>query len=285
MELKMNENRVEKWIENVLKGKDNKEVLFIKTNDSFSNSKISRSMNVELIEFKSLNIKLDTAKNTIIKIDDSYEFCEFMKNNLLNGVIVILEESSIEKLFNAIQERDINIANEIEYKFLEKVTFEDILKYNRDNLRNFVLKREWILKKINSYYEELDLQDIDYFLEVYFTRKILIAKFVQILYRLATLNFIFSDKKVGGIIKEEVGVSSKVVSPKYIRFLGSTEKSKNARIYDLNINQVEVDTKMNIAKKLVKLDIKVLDVNKVSKITELPIKAIENIYKKTFLDK
>ena len=281
----MNENRVEKWIENVLKGKDNKEVLFIKTNDSFSNSKISRSMNVELIEFKSLNIKLDTAKNTIIKIDDSYEFCEFMKNNLLNGVIVILEESSIEKLFNAIQERDINIANEIEYKFLEKVTFEDILKYNRDNLRNFVLKREWILKKINSYYEELDLQDIDYFLEVYFTRKILIAKFVQILYRLATLNFIFSDKKVGGIIKEEVGVSSKVVSPKYIRFLGSTEKSKNARIYDLNINQVEVDTKMNIAKKLVKLDIKVLDVNKVSKITELPIKAIENIYKKTFLDK
>ena len=42
---------------------------------------------------------------------------------------------------------------------------------------------------------------------------------------------------------------------------------------------------MNIAKKLVKLDIKVLDVNKVSKITELPIKAIENIYKKTFLDK
>lgn len=285
MELKMNENRVEKWIENVLKGKDNKEVLFIKTNDSFSNSKISRSMNVELIEFKSLNIKLDTAKNTIIKIDDSYEFCEFMKNNLLNGVIVILEESSIEKLFNAIQERDINIANEIEYKFLEKVTFEDILKYNRDNLRNFVLKREWILKKINSYYEELNLQDIDYFLEVYFTRKILIAKFVQILYRLATLNFIFSDKKVGGIIKEEVGVSSKVVSPKYIRFLGSTEKSKNARIYDLNINQVEVDTKMNIAKKLVKLDIKVLDVNKISKITELPIKAIENIYKKTFLDK
>lgn len=279
----MNENRVEKWIKTVLQNNINKEVVFVKSNDSFTDLKIQRGLNIKFIEFKSLSIKLDTAKNTIIKIDDSYEFCEFMKNNLLNGAIVITEGNSVKNLLNAIEKRDINMVSKIEYKSLEPITFEDILNYDEKRLREFILYRELILKKVNKYYKELNLQDIDYFLEVYFNKKILIAKFIQKLYRLATLNFILSDKKVGGIIKETIGVSSKVVTPKYIRLLGSTEKLKNTRIYDLKINQLEVDVKMNIAKKLVKLDIKKLDVINVSKITELPIKAIENMYKGIFI--
>lgn len=284
MELKMNKNIIEKWLENVLKGKNNKEILFIKSNDGFTNLKISSSVKIDFIEFKSLNIKLNyIGKNTIIKIDDSYEFCEFMKNNLLNGAIVILEEDSVQNLFYAIEKKDINVIRVIKYIYLEKITLENILNYDEKELRNFILYRELILSKINGYYKKLEEQDVDYFLAVYFQRKILIAKFIQRLYRLATLNFICTDKQIGSIVKKLLDVSSKVVTPKYIGFSGSTEKLKNTRVYDLNINQVELDTKMNIAKKLVKLDIKGLDINEISKIIELPIKAIEKIFIKELL--
>ena len=113
MELKMNENRVEKWIKTVLQNNINKEVVFVKSNDSFTDLKIQRGLNIKFIEFKSLSIKLDTAKNTIIKIDDSYEFCEFMKNNLLNGAIVITEGNSVKNLLNAIEKREPSICNQI----------------------------------------------------------------------------------------------------------------------------------------------------------------------------
>lgn len=284
MELKMDKNIIEKWLENAFNSKSNNEVIFIKSNNSFANLNISYGARVEFIEFKLANVKLHFLDgNKIIKLDDNYEFYEFMKNNLVNGAIIILEENSVKSLLNALDKKDINAISEIKYISLEKIPFENILNYDEKELRNFILYREFILSKINSHYKKLEEQDIDYFLAVYFQGKILIAKFIQRLYRLATLNFICTDKQIGSIVKKLLDVSSKVVSPKYIRFLGSTEKLKNTRIYDLNINQVELDTKINIAKKLVKLDIKELDINEVSKITQLPIKAIENIYKEAFI--
>jgi hypothetical protein len=279
----MDENKVEKWFKNVFDGKSNNEVIFIKSNRSLSDLKILQKRNVQFIENVQLNMNMnERARNIIIRTDDS---SEFMKMNFAKETIVILEESSIEMLFHAMQKREFNLLSKVEYKFLEEITFEKIMEFEEKSLRDFIAKREWILKKINNHYEELDLDDIDHFLGIYFTRKILIAKFIQRLYRLATLNFIISEKKIGNILKKEFGVSSKTVTLKYIGMTGGTERilNRNRRVYDLNINQIEIDTKKEIAKKLIRLDIKELDINKIAQSTALPIKVIENLYKKAFI--
>ncbi len=55
------------------------------------------------------------------------------------------------------------------------------------------------------------------------------------------------------------------------------------KVYDLNFNQIEYDTKLNIAIKLLNLDSKDLTVEKISKITELPFCEIEKLYKQKYI--
>ena len=49
------------------------------------------------------------------------------------------------------------------------------------------------------------------------------------------------------------------------------------------MNQIERDTKMNIANNLVNLNLKELDIKTIAKITVLPVKIIEKLYKKVHL--
>ena len=121
------------------------------------------------------------------------------------------------------------------------------------------------------------------FLEVYYKRKILIASFIQKLFRLVNVNFSISEKKIGKILSNILNISSKTVTPKYIGILGGTKKISNTRVYDLNFNQTEFDTKIKIATNLLELNLKELDIKQISKITDLSINQVEEIYKKIFI--
>ena len=140
-----------------------------------------------------------------------------------------------------------------------------------------------ILKAMNYKYVKFDEEDLEYFLEVYYKRKILIASFIQKLYRLVNLNFLISEKKIGKILCNILNTSSKTVTPKYIGILGGTKKISNTRVYDLNFNQTELDTKLKIATNLLELNLKELDIKQISKNTELSINQVEKIYKKIFI--
>jgi type I restriction-modification system DNA methylase subunit len=130
---------------------------------------------------------------------------------------------------------------------------------------------------------KFDEEDLEYFLEVYYKRKILIASFIQKLYRLVNLNFLISEKKIGKILCNILNTSSKTVTPKYIGIRGGTKKNSNTRVYDLNFNQTELDTKIKIATNLLELNLKELDIKQISKITDLLINQVEKIYKKIFI--
>ena len=52
----------------------------------------------------------------------------------------------------------------------------------------------------------------------------------------------------------------------------------------MNENTFVTDEKIRIAEELVKLDSKDLDITKISKITELPLKKVETMYREAFLD-
>ena len=57
---------------------------------------------------------------------------------------------------------------------------------------------------------------MEYFLEVYYKRNILIAAFIQKLYRLVNLDFISSSKNIGSLLSEILSTSSKTHTPKQI---------------------------------------------------------------------
>ena len=50
-----------------------------------------------------------------------------------------------------------------------------------------------------------------------------------------------------------------------------------------SLREVSMDTKIDIAQKLVKLNLKGLDVIKVAEITELPLKKVEKMYREAFI--
>ena len=140
-----------------------------------------------------------------------------------------------------------------------------------------------ILKAINEQYIRLDYEDLLYFLEVYYGKKILIASFAQRLFRLATLDFITGEKRIGTSLRKILNTSSKVVTPKYIGIIGGTKKISNTRVYDLNVNQREREIRTDIAKKLLAFNLKELNVKTIAKVTDLPLKIVEKLYQMAYL--
>ena len=110
-----------------------------------------------------------------------------------------------------------------------------------------------------------------------------VAKFFASQHKLANVDFLISDKRIGEILRNILNTSSKVVSIKYVGLGRDTYRVRNIRIYDLNINQIELDTKIKIATNLIKLNLKELDVNKIAKNTNLSINQVEKIYKQFHL--
>lgn len=279
----MQDNKLKIWIENCLNNELNIEVVFIKY-EGILNIKKPFNSKFYCIDTNMINNDCDSKFiNSIITTNQIYNFEKLFYNNIKDGFIFIEDKESIKKFIYAIETKDISICNEIKCSLVEPVSLEIILKYSREDIEIFIKNRESILKAMNYKYVKFDEEDLEYFLEVYYKRKILIASFIQKLYRLVNLNFLISEKEIGKILCNILNTSSKTVTPKYIGILGGTKKTSNTRVYDLNINQTELDTKIKIATNLLKLNLKELDIKQISKNTGLLINQVEKIYKKIFI--
>ena len=279
----MQDNKLKIWIENGLNNAPNVEVVFIKYEGILNINKPNYSK-FDWIDTNRVNSDCSSKFiNSIITINQISKLQKLFYNSIKDGFIFIEDKESIKKFIYAIETKDISICNEIKFSLVKPVSLGIIHKYSREDIEIFIKNRESILKAMNYKYVKFDEEDLEYFLEVYYKRKILIASFIQKLYRLVNLNFLISEKKIGKILCNILNTSSKTVTPKYIGILGGTKKTSNTRVYDLNINQTELDTKIKIATNLLKLNLKELDIKQISKNTGLLINQVEKIYKKIFI--
>ena len=279
----MQDNKLKIWIENCLNNELNIEVVFIKY-EGILNIKKPFNSKFNCIDTNMINKDYDSKFiNSIITTNQIYNFEKLFYNNIKDGFIFIEDKESIKKFIYAIETKDISICNEIKFSLVKPVSLGIIHKYSREDIEIFIKNRESILKAMNYKYVKFDEEDLKYFFEVYYKRKILIASFIQKLYRLVNLNFLISEKRIGKILCNILNTSSKTVTPKYIGIRGGTKKTSNTRVYDLNFNQTEFDTKIKIATNLLKLNLKELDIKQISKNTELLINQVEKIYEKIFI--
>ena len=221
--------------------------------------------------------------NPIIISEGFYKTIENMKSLICREIISIEGTNSINKLINLIKDKSLDNKNEIKYEMLEKVAFESLFEDNNVDIKRFVLDRLNQLKKINCNFEKIDIDFLITCLNNYYENKILFASFAQLVYRLANLDFISTTKRVGGNIREKLGVKSNPISRTRLVDLNANQLSKGFRVYNLNENTLVTDEKIKIAKELVKLNSKDLDITKISKITELPLKKVEKMYREALL--
>ena len=286
----MDENILNIWLEILYENSSNKKILFLKVNTG--DTKIfSESLNIFIRkDISIINIDILKEKNglekigtNLIIISDSLEPIENMKLILNREIIYIEDVNSINKLVELLNNKSLDYYNEIKYDFLQKVNFEKLINSNLDDIGKFVSDRLSLLEKINCNFGNIDSNFLEICLKNYNSKKLLVASFAQLLYRLANLDFISSAKKIGGKIRQIVGVASNPVNSNQLQGLNIRLSLRNYRIYDLNEKPFVMDTKIDIAKKLVKLNLKGLDVIKVAQITELPLKKVEKMYREAFI--
>lgn len=285
----MEKNILNIWFKNVATFSDNKKVIFLKV-DQYDNYQNIVNELKEIRSYISI-IKLEDLKenkyalkgmNNII-ISNSSETIENMKFAINREIIYIEDMNSIYKLISLLKNKNLDDNNEIKYELLQKLDFEYLLKEEPKTISSFVSDRLSLLRKINSNFENMDREFLMICLKNYDYNKLLFASFAQLLYRLATLDFDSSTKRIGAKIYELFGVKSKVVNPKQldqsIKYI-----YKNIRVYDLKEKPFVTDTKIKIAQKLLKSNIKELDITKISKIIDLPLKKVEKMYREVFLN-
>ncbi len=286
----MDKNILNTWLEILYENLSNKKILFLKVNTGDTKN-FSESLNIFIRkDISIINIDILKEKNwlekigaNLIIISDSLEPIEDMKLILNKEIIYIEDVNSINKLVELLNNKSLDYYNEIKYDFLPKVDFEKLINSNPEDIGKFVSDRLSLLEKINCKFGNIDSNFLEICLKNYNSKKLLLASFAQLLYRLANLDFISSAKKIGGKIRQIVGVASNPVNSNQLQGLNIRLSLRNYRIYDLNEKPFVMDTKIDIAQKLVKLNLKGLDVIKVAQITELPLKKVEKMYREAFI--
>ena len=283
---KMEESILNIWLENSAKNLSNQRVLFLNVNDSQEIiNDLKKQYQVTLIKIEDLEEykrNVVTEINPIIIFEGFYKTIEIMKSLICREIIYIENINSINKLINLIKDKSLDNKNEIKYEMLEKVAFESLFEDKNVDIKRFVLDRLDLLNKMNCNFENIDIDFLITCLKNY-EKKILLASFAQLLYRLANLDFTSTTKRVGGNIRKILGVKSSTSSRSSLVDLKINQFSKGFRVYDLNKNTLVTNTKIKIAEELVKLDSKDLDITKISKITELPLKKVEKMYREALL--
>lgn len=286
----MKKNILNIWFEKSIKILSNQIVVFlvVKPGDY---QKIKDSLKTMQYHLTIINVEelrklknIPSGINQIIISEGNYEPIENMKSIVSSGIIYIEDVNSINKFINLINNKFLDENNEIKYELIQKIDFESLFKNEQINIQKFVLDRLYLLEKINSKFEDIDVDFLLTCLKNYHEKKILLASFAQLLYRLANLDFTSTTKKVGGNIREILGVKSSTINRTRLVGLKANQFNKNFRVYNLNENTFVTDEKIRIAEELVKLDSKDLDITKISKITELPLKKVETMYREAFLD-
>lgn len=286
-------NKLNQWLENSYQGRANQEILFINASKNHIRCNLldlkrmrnSLKSNFRLLWLDGIEeIRHRYYENQIVAmLSQNIKYFETIKRTIARGVIYVEKSESINDIIALLQAKRVDVKGELSYTLLEKVEFEEILKLDVKSLREFILNRANLLKNIHYCFGWMEHPFLNDCLAIYYNKRILLANFAQYLYRLATLDFTSTDKSVGAAIHKILGIKSSVISLKSLKIKVDISLLKNHRVYILNENQLELDIKMGVAKKLVALDIKELDVNKIGNITELLIKQIEKFYSDCFI--
>ncbi len=284
----MEENKLVKWFENCFKDKSNEEYLYL-INFNSADVKNLKNHNVKLIDLENFNEYI--SKNNYILYN---KFTTNSNNNSISSANWIRLKNDIkiicvkydEAMYNAIKSQDINKIKEFQYHFIEKIDFKEIIEMH--DIYYFLQKRNLEISFLLGYYI-IPLDKIERFykvqIELFKAQKILTADLANKIYVLLQLDFCCNNTDIGNNIRKILNVKSKSIT--YKKFRGyldkvrilykSTIPIKQIRIYDLNINQIEFDTKIKIAKNLVSLKKEKLNTVLISQITELPEKEIKKL--------
>ena len=144
-------------------------------------------------------------------------------------------------------------------------------------------ERYEILEKIGIHVLDKHIEFYMLVIDYYIKHNVIAANLIHKLYQISNLDFVSSLRAIGDKISLICGVKSKATNISNISINLRRYVKSNIKVYDLNFNQIEYDTKLNIASKLIILDSKDLTVEAISKITELPFCEIEKLYKQKYI--
>ena len=287
----MIENKIKTWIDNSNKNMASSMVI-LKVNDEnienvFNSIKklnnLKRHFFVNKIDYIQQENKFSLINQILIIKKNLYIPIHEMKNNIRREGIYIEDDRSIEMFINALDINRIDSCNEIKYEVIERTDFLTILQ-DKTSLRKFLFDRVEILEKIGIHVLDKHIEFYMLVIDYYIKHNVIAANLIHKLYQISNLDFVSSLRAIGDKISLICGVKSKATNISNISInLRRYVKSKNIKVYDLTFNQIEYDTKLDIATKLLHLDSKDLTVEKISKITELPFYQIKKLYKQKYI--
>ena len=287
----MIENKIKTWIDNSNKNMASSMVI-LKVNDEnienvFNSIKklnnLKRHFFVNKIDYIQQENKFSLINQILIIKKNLYIPIHEMKNNIRREGIYIEDDRSIEMFINALDINRIDSCNEIKYEVIERTDFLTILQ-DKTSLRKFLFDRVEILKKIGIHALDKHIEFYMLVLDYYIKHNVIAANLIHKLYQIVNLDFVSSSRAIGDKISLICGVKSKATRISNISMnLRKYVINNNIKVYDLNFNQIDYDTKLDIATKLLRLDSKDLTVEKISTITKLPFYEIEKLYKQKYI--
>lgn len=286
----MEENKLLKWFTNYFENKINEEYLYLGNFNCADavNVKLKNVMIIDLENFREYFSKGNYILYGFITNDSknkSISSSAWLKEN--NKQIICVK--SDENLLDAIKSKDINEIRKLNYHLIEKIDFYKVLEMQ--DIKSFLQKRNKEIFLENDILELIYKNEL-FNIEIELLKKhdILTANFANKIYRLCQLDFYSTGTDIGNKIRKILNSKSRSITGKklteYLNSIDTRDKLsmpiKQTRIYDLKINQIEIDTKMKIAKNLLSLKKEKLDYKIIAKITELPEKVIKNMLFSTF---
>lgn len=295
------DNELEIWFDNFINKRFNNKILFI---DKLNKEQIDRIRNTytnisNLIKINFLDdtgygeaFPIESNSLVYLKSDTNFAKTDIFKKNIIYVSSNIFIQN-FESFLNSF--RPMNFSNyafeikgliyNIEYFIIEKVSIKNIIE-NKEELLDKIRVRKQLLKSIlGGDVDKIGIAKSDYYniilveyLDILKNKNILITSLGHYLYRIFTLDFTSTTTRAGLNIKKDLNSKSKPFT--YKNLTGKNVNNHNLKAYDLNINQIELETKIKIAKNLLSLKKEKLDYKTISKVTELPEKDVLKLIKK-----
>ncbi|PRN00079.1 hypothetical protein [Aliarcobacter cryaerophilus] len=287
----MKENKIEKWISDSNQNNANPILILNVKEQDIENilksikklNNIKRHFFVNKIDCMQQENKFSLINQILIIQKNHYILIKEIKEHIKRKCIYIEDDRSIKIFINALDINRIDSCNEIKYEVIERTDFLTILQ-DKTSLRKFLFDRVEILEKIGIHVLDKHIEFYMLVIDYYIKHNVIAANLIHKLYQIANLDFVSSSRAIGDKISIICGVKSKATHISNISInLRKYVINNNIKVYDLNFNQIEYDTKLDIATKLLRLDSKDLTVEKISTITKLPFYEIEKLYKQKYI--
>ena len=247
---------------------------------------------------QSFDTENDTNKNIILnistdKLNKGGTYVNTLYSILSKKVFLFIPQNSsfYTELPSYIREiQNYNDTRPIEKKYLyfigEFEPFEFILKHSKDEIKSFmrfnlkhglislfeVEKHKYLYKQINV--PEDDIEKLFADLKVLKSENILTSRLGVVIYRMIG-NIKATTTYIGRYFHKCTGSPSKAIK----LVLDRNRTSNFYKVYDLNVNESEMNVRKEIAKELIALNIKKLDSKKIASVTKVPNKTIEKMMK------